>query len=144
MEETVDVAEVARSVVERFERAPSELRLELQSADRLLLHRANGLLIDRLIFNLIDNALKHGRAPVLVKIGRHGLALMVDVCDQGAGLPEADGAALIEAFARGDASRGAPGSGLGLPVVQQVVARLGGTLQFTRDGSGHHARVTLP
>ena len=53
-------------------------------------------------------------------------------------------AAMLEAFARGDASRGVPGSGLGLPVVKQVVARLGGTLQFTRDGSRHHARVTLP
>ena len=144
MEETVDVAEVARSAVARFEREPSELRLELQSADRLLLQRANALLVDRLIFNLIDNALKHGRAPVSVSLGHDGHSLILDVCDQGAGLPDVDTGAMLEAFARGDASRGVPGSGLGLPVVKQVVARLGGTLQFTRDGSRHHARVTLP
>ena len=51
---------------------------------------------------------------------------------------------MLEAFARGDISRRVPGSGLGLPVVQQVVERLGGALQFMRDASGHHARVTLP
>jgi two-component system osmolarity sensor histidine kinase EnvZ len=50
---------------------------------------------------------------------------------------------MLDAFARGDASRGMPGSGLGLSVVQQVTERLGGTLQFTRDAAGHRARVTL-
>jgi two-component system osmolarity sensor histidine kinase EnvZ len=50
---------------------------------------------------------------------------------------------MLDAFARGDASRGVPGSGLGLSVVQQVTERLGGTLQFTHDAAGHRARVTL-
>ncbi len=144
MDETVDVAAVARSVVSRFEREPSELRLELPGADRLLLHRANGLLVERLIFNLIDNALKHGQAPVSVSLGRDGRSLILDVCDAGAGMSDAGASAMLEAFARGDSSRRVPGSGLGLPVVQQVVERLGGTLQFMRDASGHHARVTLP
>ncbi len=143
MNETVDVAAVAQAVVSRFERAPWELRLELQAAEPALLHRANGLLLDRLIFNLVDNAFKHGRAPVSVRLGHDGRALVLDVCDLGAGLPGGAGA-MLEAFARGDASRGVPGSGLGLPVVQQVVVRLGGTLQFTHDDAGHRVRVTLP
>lgn len=143
MNETVNLAEVAQSVVARFEREPWELRLELLGAHRPVLHRANGLLLDRLIFNLIDNALKHGKAPVSVLLGHDGRALVLDVCDLGAGLPETASGAMLEAFARGDASRGVTGSGLGLSVVQQVVERLGGTLQFTRDASGHRARVTL-
>ncbi len=144
MNEAVDVAAVAQAVVARFELAPWELRLELHAADSLVLQRANGLLVDRLIFNLVDNALKHGRTPVSVSLSRSGQALSVDVCDLGDGLPEANASALLGAFARGDASRGVPGSGLGLPVVQQVVTRLGGSLQFLRDDAGHHARVTLP
>ena len=143
MDETVDVAAVAQAVVSRFERATWELRLDIPAADRLVLHRANALLVDRLIFNLIDNAFKHGRAPVSVRLGHNGAALILDVCDLGDGLPGGTGA-MLEAFARGDASRGVPGSGLGLPVVQQVVSRLGGTLQFTRGVAGHCARVTLP
>ena len=143
MDETVDVAEVARSVISRFEREPTELRLELQDADPALLHRANALLVDRLIFNLVDNALKHGRAPVSVSVGHDGRSLILDVRDLGDGFPEAVAGAMLDAFARGDASRGVPGSGLGLSVVQQVTERLGGTLQFTHDAAGHRARVTL-
>lgn len=142
MDETVDVAEAARSVISRFEREPTELRLELQGADRTLLHRANALLVDRLIFNLVDNALKHGRAPVSVSVGHDGHSVILDVRDLGDGFP-GGGGAMLDAFARGDASRGVPGSGLGLSVVQQVTERLGGTLQFTHDAAGHRARVTL-
>jgi C4-dicarboxylate-specific signal transduction histidine kinase len=36
------------------------------------------------------------------------------------------------------------GTGLGLTVVQQVVQRLGGRLDFRRDSAGHHAEVSLP
>ena len=143
MDETVDVAEAARSVISRFEREPTELRLELQDADRVLLHRANALLVDRLIFNLVDNALKHGRSPVSVSLGHDGRSMILDVRDLGDGFPAAGAGIMLDAFARGDASRGVPGSGLGLSVVQQVVARLGGTLQFTHDAAGHRARVTL-
>jgi two-component system osmolarity sensor histidine kinase EnvZ len=143
MEETVDVAEVARSVVARFEREPTELRLEILPAGRMVRHRVNALMLDRLIFNLVDNAIKHGRVPVLVSLTQAESSLIIDVCDQGLGLPEVTDHNMLNAFARGDASRGVPGSGLGLSVVQQVVERLGGTLQFIRDSTGHHARVTL-
>jgi two-component system osmolarity sensor histidine kinase EnvZ len=142
MDETVDVAAVARSVISRFERDPHELRLELQDADPVQLHRANALLVDRLIFNLVDNALKHGRAPVSVSVGHDGNSLVLDVRDLGDGFP-GGARAMLDAFARGDASRAVPGSGLGLSVVQQVTERLGGTLQFTHDAAGHRARVTL-
>ena len=46
---------------------------------------------------------------------------------------------LLQALARGDPGRSRPGSGLGLSVVRQAVARIGGTLAFVRDETGHHA-----
>jgi two-component system osmolarity sensor histidine kinase EnvZ len=49
----------------------------------------------------------------------------------------------MRAFARGDPSRGVAGSGLGLSIVQQIAARIGGTLRFERDAEGHHARVSF-
>jgi two-component system osmolarity sensor histidine kinase EnvZ len=132
------------SVVTRFERPPRELRLGLQAADPLVLHRSHGLLVDRWSFSLIDNALKHGRTPVAVSRAREGQVLTLGVCDLGDGLPEASSGVLLEAFARGDARRGVPGSGLGLSVVEPVVTRLGGILRFVRDDAGHHAGVVLP
>ena len=145
MGETVDVAAVVGAVVARFACAPEELRVVCAPA-RAQLSAANALLVERLVFNLVDNALVHGKAPVAVRVfsvpGAAGMQTVeVDVCDAGDGLPAGREAAMLQAFARGDPGRGRPGSGLGLSIVRQAVARMGGTLVFTRDASGHHARV---
>ena len=147
MDDTVDVVAVARSVVSRFDCAPEVLSLTPAPAAVLLPH-ANTLLIDRLLFNLVDNALKHGAAPVRVSVASAKSdggkpQVLIDVCDAGAGLPEGQAAELMRAFARGDPSRGVAGSGLGLSVVQQIAARMAGRLRFERDADGHHARVSL-
>ncbi len=147
MDDTVDVVAVARSVVARFECAPEVLSLAPALAAVLLPH-ANALLIERLLFNLIDNALKHGAAPVRLSVASvqsdGGRAqVLIDVCDAGAGLPAGQAAELMRAFARGDPSRGVAGSGLGLSIVQQIAARMAGALRFVRDAEGHHARVSL-
>lgn len=145
MDETVDVAALARAVVARLD-GPSELLCMALTPVSVPLVRTNGLLMERLIFNLIDNGLKHGKAPVAVTVsarhrpaGRH--TVQIDVCDAGDGLPVGRQAELLQAFARGDPGRSRPGSGLGLSIVRQVVARMGGTLAFVRDETGHHAIV---
>jgi hypothetical protein len=94
------------SVVMRFECPPCGLRLGLQAADPLVLHRAHGLLVDRWTCNLIDNALEHGRTPVAVSLAREGQVLTLDVCDLGDRWPEGSSGVRLEAFARGDARRG--------------------------------------
>ncbi len=114
--------------------------------ERVLLGQANGLLINRLIFNLIDNGLVHGKAPVAISISAEHSpesknTVQIDVCDAGTGLPAGQESILQKAFARGDASRGRPGSGLGLYIVRQIVARMVGRLVFTHDDHGHHAIV---
>ena len=145
MNETVDVAAVAASVVARFGCSPAMLSMTF-APEGVPLGNANGLLIERLIFNLIDNGLMHGKAPVVVTVSAvHSQAgrgtVQIDVCDAGIGLPQGQEAALLQAFARGDPSRSRPGSGLGLSIVRQIVTRMAGTLVFTRDDRGHHALV---
>lgn len=145
MDEMVDVAAVVRAVVAQFERATEVLCMAPAPA-QVLLGQVNGLLVHRLVFNLIDNGLLHGKAPVRVCVSAArdpagSETVEVDVCDAGGGLPLGQEAVMLQAFARGDPSRNRPGSGLGLSIVRQAVARMGGTLAFTRDDSGHHARV---
>ena len=142
LEDEVDLADTARQVVARFERAPQDLRL--LAPDRLALRRAPGLLLDRMIVNLVDNALKHGRTPVVVEVLVDGAAAVIRVTDAGVGLPPAEAEHLLQAFARGDASRGVPGFGLGLAIAHQVVTRLGGSLTFSQGGAGHRVQVSLP
>jgi len=143
LDEVVDLVAVAQRAVAGFERPVNELAL--RAPPTLLLQRAHGLLIERLIVNLIDNALKHGGIPVVVVIAWHGDdAAMLLVSDAGPGLPPGGGGHLLEAFARGDASRNLPGFGLGLAIVQQTVVRLGGQLSFAQEGQRHQVRARLP
>jgi two-component system osmolarity sensor histidine kinase EnvZ len=142
MDETVDLAAVALEAVIGFERPEHEL--QLRSPDSVWLQRAHGLLVERLIVNLVDNALKHGGLPVEVDIvEKDGWATMT-VSDTGPGLPQNGAGHLMEAFARGDASRGLPGFGLGLAIAQQIVVRLHGELGFVQDGARHQVVVRLP
>lgn len=140
--ESVDLAQAARQAVARLERPAKEL--QARAPDTLWLHRAHGLLVERLIVNLIDNALKHGRAPVHVVVERDGETATLTVSDAGPGLPQEGAARLMEAFARGDASRAVPGFGLGLAIAQQIVVRLHGELSFAQHGARHQVSVSLP
>lgn len=142
LNQTVDVAAVARQAVRGFERPAGDL--SISAPDSLLLQRAHGLLVERLIVNLVDNALKHGGLPVAVEVRQHGDAVHLSVSDAGPGLPPGDAGRLLEAFARGDASRGVPGFGLGLTISQQIVVRLQGELSFDQAGLRHRVRACLP
>jgi two-component system osmolarity sensor histidine kinase EnvZ len=142
LNQAVDVAAVARAAVARYDRTADELRVS--APDPLVLQHAHGLLIERLIVNLVDNALKHGGTPVEVAVARQGEAATITVFDTGPGLPKDGATRLLEAFARGDASRGVPGFGLGLAIAQQIVVRLGGELTFAQDGQRHRVTVSLP
>ncbi len=142
MDETVDLAAVALEAVIGFERPVHEL--QLCSPDSVCLQRAHGLLVQRLIVNLVDNALKHGGLPVQVDIVEEGGWAILTVSDTGLGLPQNGAGHLLEAFARGDASRGLPGFGLGLAIAQQIVVRLHGALSFAQDGVRHQVVVRLP
>jgi len=142
MDETVDLAAVAQEAVAGFERPEHEL--QLRSPDSLWRQRAHGLLVQRLIVNLVDNALKHGGLPVEVDIVEEGGWATMTVSDTGPGLPQNGAGQLLEAFARGDASRGLPGFGLGLAIAQQIVVRLHGELCFAQDGARHQVVVRLP
>jgi two-component system, OmpR family, osmolarity sensor histidine kinase EnvZ len=140
--EMVDLAATGRAVAAKFERPAQTLCV--MALDALPWKNANQLLVERLMSNLIDNALKHGRAPVRVSIGADAACAWIEVQDSGDGIDPQAVTALQEAFTRGDSSRSQSGSGLGLAIVRQVVARLGGKLAFERNAQGQAVRVTLP
>lgn len=142
LDETVDLVAATRSAVESFERPAHELAL--QSMSSLVLHDAHRVLIEQLIRNLIDNALKHGGTPVRVDLSSDGDMAALTVSDTGPGLPPDSAGHLMEAFARGDPSRQVPGFGLGLAIAQRVVTRLHGTISFSKAGPLHQVTVRLP
>jgi signal transduction histidine kinase len=101
----------------------------------------------RAFANLIGNAVAYGGDGVVVRLNVRSDALIVQVDDNGPGIPAADLARVLEPFCRLEPSRGGNtgGVGLGLSIVMQAVQREGGTLALSnRPEGGLRAEVTLP
>jgi len=140
LDETVDVAALARNAAAQLQRADA-LRVEAPAA--LPVARVSAVLIERLIANLLDNAFAHGQAPVVLRVGTAAQAVCIDVEDSGPGIAPDQQDAMLQAFARADASRQRPGLGLGLAVVQRVALRLGGGVSFARSADGLRSVVRV-
>ncbi|MGE3348352.1 MAG: sensor histidine kinase [Ramlibacter sp.] len=141
LDATVDLAAVARAAAARFEPPAGALQVELPAS--LPWPQANELLVDRLITNLLDNAFKHGCAPVVLRVAATAQGACMEVQDAGPGLPPGSAAQMQEAFTRGNGSRGIPGTGLGLAIVRQIAARLGGEVSMASAPGRHLVRVLL-
>lgn len=142
LDETVDLAALVRSTVAHFEKPEQEVTVV--TPDSLRVPNSNELLLDRLVGNLVDNALKHGCLPVCVSVSSQQNEAVIDVSDAGQG-PQPEALKLLQhAFARGTHSRSTPGVGLGLTIVRQIVSRMGGQLDFLRLGNTNVMRVKLP
>lgn len=106
----------------------------------------------RIIENLIENALKYGRAeagpqPVEISLARKGASAVFSVRDRGPGIAPEHIPRLTERFYRVDAgkSRSKGGTGLGLAIVKHIVLRHRGRLAIDSAlGEGSLFRVTLP
>ncbi|MFI5470984.1 ATP-binding protein [Streptomyces cacaoi] len=94
--------------------------------------------LGRVLANLLDNAHRHARSAVTVTVRRAGGQAVVEVADDGDGVPEADRERIFERFVRLDDARGRDdgGAGLGLAIARDVAVRHGGTLTVRETPTG--------
>ncbi|MET8230632.1 HAMP domain-containing sensor histidine kinase [Micromonospora sp. NPDC005298] len=141
----VDVAAVARDACQAHDLPVNLLRLAPETVEVWHVERRR---IAQILANLLDNAVSHGGGAVAVRLGRDGDAGVIEVDDDGPGVPVEDREAIFGRFVRGRAAhtRGAgDGTGLGLALVAQHAAAHGGRVGVTdRPGGGARFRVTLP
>ena len=108
---------------------------------------ADDALLEVLLRNLIDNAVRHGGppGPVTVRCTEDADGARLEVGDLGPGVDETELAQLGHRFYRASNARG-PGSGLGLSIVQRIAEGCGGTVRYRRgsDGRGFVVEVRLP
>ncbi|MGC7411354.1 ATP-binding protein [Pandoraea pneumonica] len=113
---------------------------DLRAGPGFLLPRT---LLDRVMSNLVDNALEHGEPPVRLATWREDDVGYIEVSDCGTGIPEDQVALAMRPFVRLDASRGGEGHcGLGLSLVGRLVEGLGGSVRLATSSDGG-LRVTL-
>ena len=102
--------------------------------------------IKRAVANLIQNAIRYTQGNIQVCTGVEDKHFAhISVCDEGAGIPEAEMERLFQPFTQGDKARGTEGSGLGLAIIKRIVDTHGGKVQLiNREGGGLQAKVLLP
>jgi signal transduction histidine kinase len=97
--------------------------------------------------NLLENALRYAGegATCIVSLSREDGLVVLDVADDGAGVPDQDVPRLFERFFRSDRARTTRGTGLGLAIVKHVVEAAGGNVEARGgQGRGLDVRCVLP
>ena len=149
---TVDLAERVERVLERVRPEAERSGITIQgvsSGDTVGLF--DDRLLDRLVWNLVDNAIKYTPRDGHVEVRCRGAGrnVVLEVADTGPGIPRADADRVFDRFYRVDESRTsaavAGGTGLGLAIVRAVVDAHGGSVHNeNRPGGGTLFRVRLP
>lgn len=102
------------------------------------------LAMQRLLNNLLDNALLHGNSEVEIHTQALPDRAVVKVMDRGPGIPESERQRVLQPFTQLTA-RGEVGAGLGLAIVDRIARLHRGTISlWARDGGGLEARLELP
>jgi signal transduction histidine kinase len=79
-----------------------------------------------------------------VRIGNGSGPPIIEVADEGPGVPAAERGLIFERFQRGRERGTEGGFGLGLAIGSELATRMGGRLELTDDGPGATFRLTLP
>jgi signal transduction histidine kinase len=130
-------------------RAPAAARGVRVAADlpaEALVAQANAEKVQRVLFNLIQNAIRHTPADGSVTVRARPAAggIQVEVDDEGEGIPPEEGDRVFEPFYRGDAARAEEGAGLGLAISKAIVEAHGGKIWLEPGTPGTRVTFTLP
>ncbi|MDZ5650045.1 ATP-binding protein [Nitrospirillum sp. BR 11828] len=146
--EAVDVSDVMDAALERVGAALAGRPLAIAVAPDLPMVMADYLLMEQILFNLLDNALKHtppGTALAVSAMAQGGL-VEISIGDEGPGIPPDALEAIFDKFSRlraGDAKR--TGTGLGLAICRGFAQAMGGGISAdNRPGGGAVFRLWLP
>lgn len=133
-EGTTDVIGVVRTIAETHAGA-GHVPLVVEAPPSAVAADISTTALERIITNLVDNALKHGNEPIHVHVRVADEHVVVEVADDGPGMPPDLLARATERFARSDEARSRPGSGLGLALVRQLAVGAGGELRLCSHGA---------
>jgi two-component system phosphate regulon sensor histidine kinase PhoR len=149
--EAISVASLAEWLREEFAARAGKKGLALELTAPEDAFTSDRLLVELILQNLVDNAVKFTTAGgrVACSIKRQGQAMQITVSDTGPGICREDQPRVFERFFQADASRqrtdGSRGTGLGLAIVKHATERLGGSVSLESElGKGTAVTVVVP
>ncbi|HYM02570.1 MAG TPA: sensor histidine kinase KdpD, partial [Stellaceae bacterium] len=147
--EMADAAEIIGTALQRAGKVLAEHRVEIDIASDLPMLRVDFLLLEQALFNLLDNAAKYASVgtEILVRARGDRDTVVIEVIDEGPGIPERDLERIFDKFYRVYAQdRQRAGTGLGLAISRGFVEALGGTIAAGNraDRAGAVFTIRLP
>jgi signal transduction histidine kinase len=144
---TVDLTDLVREETAR-RRPPHGLRVDVHTGPGPVTVQGHPVLLARVIGNLLDNAERHANHTITVRLTHdtHHHEAVVDVLDDGPGIPPEDHRRIFERFTRLDNARARDtgGAGLGLAIAHHITTTHQGTLAVVPSRYGAHFTLRLP
>ncbi|MCB8819771.1 sensor histidine kinase [Microvirga rosea] len=146
-----DLSDMLGAALQRARKVLSNDRVELHLAANLPMVAVDPVLFEQVLFNLLDNAAKYSppQAIVLIQAWEELGSIVLQVLDEGDGIPEEDVERIFDKFYRarkGDRVRA--GTGLGLPICRGFIEAMGGTIvalnRTDRKGAVFTVRLPVP
>jgi signal transduction histidine kinase len=143
----INLAEIIDKVIELYDAAAEEYgtRLTVVGDPELMAVGDPDLIFDALS-NLVDNAIKHGRAGGKVVVTTELLegSPVVSIVDDGPGIPAGEREQVFKRFYRLERSRYTPGNGLGLSLVAAVIRLHSGRIEMLDNSPGLRLSIWFP
>lgn len=140
----VDLSSLLQTVADEFSDMGHGIGYE---GPRRVVANGDAQQLERAVTNLVENAVRYGK-DVSIRLREDAETLLIEVADDGPGIPEGDRQRLLEPFMRGDEARGRIGSegfGLGLAIAQSIALAHGGSLTLhDNHPRGLLVRIALP
>jgi signal transduction histidine kinase len=129
----VDIAGIATEVARQARRRDREVRPQTAGA---VVVDGDLDALTRLVWILVDNALRHGGGPVTIRVDRAGDRVSLAVRDEGPGFPPGSTERVFERFRRADPARSGEGTGLGLAIARSIAEAHGATIRAENAPEG--------
>lgn len=141
----VNMNELLSQTLARFNQE-LEQPIIFEHPDSIIFAEVAPISINRVVSNLITNAMKYGEPPIKVVLSQDNNSTILSVIDQGKGVPAEQSHDIFRPLYRGDIARkNAQGSGLGLAIVERIVQKHQGKIEvIQKPNEGFEIRITLP
>jgi signal transduction histidine kinase len=144
---SLDISDLAVNAVEFYEPAAELKNIDLKvRTNGPLMVMGDPVLLAQGVSNLLDNALKYAPPYGAIEVGVQKTAdgtVEISVSDNGPGIADTEKSKVMQRFYRGDASRGTPGVGLGLSLVQAIAKLHGAHVELHDNAPGLRAVITM-
>lgn len=138
--EVVDIVNLVKEILDKTKTLSNNIKIEALFKEDEIVLKANRILLERAIMNILENAIKYSNCDMIViSVKKENGNAQIKIDDNGKGIPKQDIKKIFDRFYRVDRSRSREtgGSGLGLSISKKIVERFGGTISVSsKKGEG--------